>query len=638
MPRAWPRSHSLFTQLCVAFAGVTLLTGSLLMVAAYWFSRHTLEKHMQASLVQQVAVLSQDFLHEYRDNGLRMVRSVASSPLFDAYLASSELEKTLLSKPLERLWLQTVADWPGVRSIAFVDHTGAENIAVLGNVRIKHYRHFLHPPDPVVSAFLEAGQQLVTRLAAQPPGTLGIAGPFIESLGEPSYLLGLAKLDLDTGKSAGTVLIGYSLTPFFTALQRLAFFGEQPLWVLTPTGQILLYPPRPQMAFDPRIYLPRALQDSATMLTTPSGLVVYQDVAILPGQPLLRLAISIPTALFVHELRPLLQFFSWIGLLTTLVACTVAFGVSRYIVRPIAALAAATRHLAQGDLSMRVSVQTRGEVQQLVDSFNQMAEDLQKTTVSRDALILEVTERQHVQQELLYAKEAADKANRAKSAFLATMSHELRTPLNSVIGFTNVLLKNSRNTLQSRDLDYLQRVRTNGLHLLTLVDSVLDLSRVEAGQMPLVLAPVALERLIPDLLAQLDGQRPPSVTLQAHVPPALAPLITDVALLTQILINLLGNALKFTTQGTVTVAVQVKADPQRPLAITVADTGIGIPPTHLATIFEAFQQVETGLDRRYEGTGLGLTIARTFCARLGYQLEAASVVGQGSTFTILLGR
>ena len=107
---------------------------------------------------------------------------------------------------------------------------------------------------------------------------------------------------------------------------------------------------------------------------------------------------------------------------------------------------------------------------------------------------------------------------------------------------------------------------------------------------------------------------------------------------TQILINLLGNALKFTTQGTVTVAVQVGADPQRPLAITVADTGIGIPPTHLATIFEAFQQVETGLDRRYEGTGLGLTIARTFCARLGYQLEAASVVGQGSTFTILLGR
>ena len=192
------------------------------------------------------------------------------------------------------------------------------------------------------------------------------------------------------------------------------------------------------------------------------------------------------------------------------------------------------RHLAQGHLAIRVPLQTHGEVQQLIDSFNQMAEDLQKTTVSRDALVLEVTERQRVQQELLYAKDAADKANRAKSAFLATMSHELRTPLNSVIGFATVLLKNAQHTFQPRDLDYLQRIRTNGMHLLTLMNSVLDLSRVEAGQMPLVLAPVALERLLPDLLAQLDGQRPPSVTLQAHVPPALAPLCTDAGLLTEI--------------------------------------------------------------------------------------------------------
>ena len=238
--------------------------------------------------------------------------------------------------------------------------------------------------------------------------------------------------------------------------------------------------------------------------------------------------------------------------------------------------------------------------------------------------------------ELEQARGAAEAASRVKSQFLATMSHELRTPLNSVIGFANRLLRTTQQTLPPRDRDYLQRIQTNGVHLLTLINTVLDLTRVEAGARPLTLTSVDLARFLPALLTQLDGQRPPTVTLQAVVPPELAPLTTDAGLLTQVLINLVGNALKFTSQGTVTVAVRVEAGTKRPLALAVQDTGIGIPPAHLTTIFEAFEQVETGLARRYEGTGLGLTIARTLCVQLGYQLEVQSVVGQGSTFTILL--
>lgn len=152
---------------------------------------------------------------------------------------------------------------------------------------------------------------------------------------------------------------------------------------------------------------------------------------------------------------------------------------------------------------------------------NRIAAELRR---HRDHLEELVAERTH---DLLGLKEVAEAANMAKSQFLATMSHELRTPLNSVIGFANLLLKNPRHTFQPRELDYLQRIQSNGRHLLSLINTVLDLAKVEAGQMLLTLTPVALEHLIPDLLAQLEGQRPPAVTLRAILPSAIAPLTTD---------------------------------------------------------------------------------------------------------------
>lgn len=247
----------------------------------------------------------------------------------------------------------------------------------------------------------------------------------------------------------------------------------------------------------------------------------------------------------------------------------------------------------------------------------------------------DVTGRLQADEALRLAKEEAEAANRAKSQFLANMSHELRTPLNSVIGFANILLKNKAGTLQSKELGFLERILANGRHLLSLINEVLDLAKIEAGRMDLDLGAVDLAAFVTETVSQLEGQaREKNVRLVADLPEPAPPTVeTDAAKLKQVLINLTGNALKFSEGGTVTVRLETGADGV-PTAIAVEDTGIGIPPERLEAIFEAFAQADGSTSRRFGGTGLGLAISRSLCQLLGYDLEVASTVGEGSTFTI----
>ena len=166
---------------------------------------------------------------------------------------------------------------------------------------------------------------------------------------------------------------------------------------------------------------------------------------------------------------------------------------------------------------------------------------------------------------------------------------------------------------------------------------MLDLSKVEAGQTDLQMTQIALNALITEVLEQLEGSKPyPQVPLRTALPLVIAPVLTDVSKLKQILINLVGNALKFTPEGTVTVRVEVEPATHRPISIDVVDTGIGIPPERREAIFEHFQQADNNTAWKYGGTGLGLAISRALCQLLGCQLTVDSTVGQGSTFRIIM--
>jgi two-component system sensor histidine kinase/response regulator len=249
----------------------------------------------------------------------------------------------------------------------------------------------------------------------------------------------------------------------------------------------------------------------------------------------------------------------------------------------------------------------------------------------------DITARKHVEFELIVARDAAESANRAKSDFLARMSHELRTPLNSIIGFANVLRKNRGSSMSDDQLSFANRIATNGRHLLALINDILDLSKIEAGRMTLDVSAVMLDTLVRETIDELEGEtknRP--VTVRAEIPDVIRSIGTDAARVKQVLINLIGNSLKFTERGEVVVAID--ADPVGvPLRIRVRDTGIGIPQDRLDAIFNVFEQAESMTSRRFGGTGLGLAISRSLCELMGHRLEVESVEGEGTTMLIQLG-
>lgn len=228
-------------------------------------------------------------------------------------------------------------------------------------------------------------------------------------------------------------------------------------------------------------------------------------------------------------------------------------------------------------------------------------------------------------------------ANHAKSDFLARMSHELRTPLNAVIGFANVLLRNKHGRLEEQDLTYLGRIQKSGVHLLGLINGLLDLAKIESGKLPLELSETDLRPLVEDIAGQFEVEASSKgVELVLEFPRTpLRAVVTDREKLAQILLNLVANALKFTSSGRVLVQVTAGED-GAPESISVTDSGIGIPGDRLDAIFEAFEQADRSTAALYGGTGLGLPISRSLCEMLGYELHVESAVGAGSTFTVIM--
>ncbi|MBN1757057.1 MAG: MASE1 domain-containing protein [Chitinispirillaceae bacterium] len=237
--------------------------------------------------------------------------------------------------------------------------------------------------------------------------------------------------------------------------------------------------------------------------------------------------------------------------------------------------------------------------------------------------------------ELAAAKDRAEAADRIKSTFLATMSHELRTPLNSVIGFTGILLQQIPGKLNPEQQKQLGMIQNSARHLLSLINDVLDISKIEAGQFTIEMKPFDVRGSAEVVLESVkELARTKGLDLVAELSSDLEPILGDRRRYEQILLNLLCNAIKFTETGTVTLAVRLAEGDM--VETTVRDTGVGIKPSEQEAIFQPFHQVENGTSRRHEGTGLGLSISYRLVEMMGGKIRVSSRYSEGSTFTFTL--
>ncbi len=292
-----------------------------------------------------------------------------------------------------------------------------------------------------------------------------------------------------------------------------------------------------------------------------------------------------------------------------------------------------------------VAIQDISRRKEAEDQVRQARDELEQRVQERTLELLEANER--LQSEVVVRREAeqlAREASEAKSTFLANMSHELRTPLNGVIGYTELIQEELEYCVDdpgsipldsiSRDLE---RVHQSADHLLALINDVLDLSKVEAGRMNLHVSPVQLEQIIEEVVTTVE---PLARRAGNHIEVDHGfegQLVSDQKKIKQILMNLAGNAVKFTDQGTISIRTRpATVGGRQGLKIEVEDTGSGIPEEEIDRLFEPFTQADESLTRQHGGTGLGLTICKRFCEMLGGAIKVDSTIGEGTTFSILL--
>jgi signal transduction histidine kinase len=381
----------------------------------------------------------------------------------------------------------------------------------------------------------------------------------------------------------------------------------------TITGELSVQPAELKSALGPVTYHDPVTGD---MLGAKAG---------IPTTPWV-VQIAMPRSVVLAPPLAFLRRMSIIGLITLVGGAVLAWLISREVTKPLAELTAATNDLSTGEYERRVDIARGDELGRLGHAFNSMAERVAESRA--------VSEQQRAAAESA-RREAVD-ASQAKSDFLAVMSHELRTPLNAILGFSSLMIDGITGPVNEQQRMQLARIKNGGQHLLSLIDEILSLSRLEARREAVHVehgdvCVVARETgALAEPMAALKG-----LALVTRIPPGPCECRTDFTKLRQILLNLLSNAIKFTNEGTVTLEVRVDA---AEMLFAVSDTGIGIAPEHRARIFEPFYQVEMSKARRVAGTGLGLSVTRHLARLLGGDVNLCDAETTGCTFEVRLPR
>lgn len=513
-------------------------------------------------------------------------------------------------------------------------------------------------------------------LAKEHPNRVMHTDPY-SSLTTPDINIGIVKALVDEkGDFYGVVGIDVTLNNITDYLSHFKISPPGKIFLTDARGVILASEDRSLHFKNIREYSPElfnvlmAPTDRTSLLDVRDRktYVHYRDIA----KHNLKIAVLIPASNIENEIRqPVIVAVVGLTVGFVMMAIVALIGFQLLVARPLQRFIKETNHITEtSNLDRRIDIRSRDEIGRLARSYNEMIGTLEQSRESLlrsekelrehrdhlDELVRERTEQiqvmneqlsreigigrerekelQRVLTDLAEAKDRAEVADRVKSAFLATMSHELRTPLNSIIGFTGIILRERAGPLNDERKKQLTMVLGSSRHLLALIKDVLDISKIEAGQLQVAKETVDLRPIIENAVQSVRPLAAGNgLDLECEIPADVETVTGDAQRIGQILLNLLSNAIKFTQRGS--VRVRCESGPEE-VVVQVEDTGIGIKPEEMEKIFEAFHQVDSGLDRKHEGTGLGLSISRRLVELMGGRIWATSEWGTGSAFAFSL--
>ena len=515
------------------------------------------------------------------------------------------------------------------------------------------------------SDYHETGEQWY--VSAKKSGSFHISEPYFDEEGSQINMISLTQPITINGRFIGVAGADISLDYIERLVRsiRMEMPGtandesSQVAYLVSKSGKIIVHPNselRLRQGYEGKDLM--ELPGGRAISSAPSGHValtangesrlVYWFTSPLTGW---KLVLDVPERLLlepVYQVTANTIYVSVAGLFLMMGLISI---LARRLTAPIAGLGTVAESLEKGNFDNRPLqwlCNRQDEIGGLANTFRGMAarieareKDLAELNQNLEATVrARTSELAHAVEEARQAKDAAESANRTKSAFLANMSHELRTPMNAIIGYSEMLIEDATDNGQEDIIPDLKKIQSAGKHLLALINDVLDLSKIEAGKMTIYCEQIDIAAMVGevrDTIEPLVGKN--DNTLQCHVPEGVGFLFSDLTKIRQTLFNLLSNAAKFTHNGSIELRVTALRERNEEfLRFDVIDTGIGLTPAQAQSLFQAFQQADDSTTRKYGGTGLGLAISRRFCRMLGGDLTVTSESGRGSTFTALIPR